>query len=78
MSATPEASQAITSELQIDMAAPPATSLLGLQLKPHDGGTRLTLSDSLVGLVTPESARCQLEGWQALFGQGLKGHVEQG
>jgi uncharacterized protein YndB with AHSA1/START domain len=54
----------------------PATSMLKLHLVERDGGTVLTLTDALFGNVTEGSAAAQEEGWLALFGDGLKNHVE--
>lgn len=54
----------------------PATSMLALALEERDGASLLTVTDSLVGHVSESTASCQLEGWQALFGGGLKPHAE--
>lgn len=54
----------------------PAVSMLELTLEEDGEGTRLRVRDALLGTVTEETARCQRDGWQALFGTGLRAHAE--
>lgn len=54
----------------------PATTMLRLSLEERDGGTVLKVTDALFGNVSEGSAAAQEEGWLALFGDGLKNHVE--
>lgn len=57
----------------------PASSMLRLCLKEASAtSTVLQLSDSVFGRVGDESAARLREGWQLLFGEGLKPYVEHG
>jgi uncharacterized protein YndB with AHSA1/START domain len=56
----------------------PASSMLRLCLKETGATTVLQLSDSVFGRVSEDSAARLREGWQLLFGEGLKPFVEHG
>ena len=56
----------------------PATTMLELSLQEADTGTLLVVRDALFGQVTESTARSLEEGWEKLFGQGLKRHAEGG
>lgn len=58
------------------------TTMLRLSLdevRGRDGAARtvLRLSDSVFGALAPDIAQSLGSGWQALFGDGLKAHVER-
>ncbi|XXF77794.1 hypothetical protein P2318_32805 [Myxococcaceae bacterium GXIMD 01537] len=55
----------------------PATSMLRLSFKEVEGTTVLQLSDSVFGRVSEDSATRLRQGWQLLFGEGFKPHVEK-
>ena len=55
----------------------PATTMLRLALEPHDGGTLLRVTDSLVGHVSDDTVKSLESGWTQLFGEGLKAHAER-
>jgi DNA-binding transcriptional ArsR family regulator/uncharacterized protein YndB with AHSA1/START domain len=52
------------------------TSHLTLMLEDAGAGTRLKLSDHIVGGLRPDLASDLTAGWQALFGDGLKPYIE--
>jgi hypothetical protein len=56
----------------------PATSLLHLELSPgrEEGTTLLKLTDSAFGRLAPGFRASASEGWQAIFGAGLKSVAE--
>jgi len=54
----------------------PATMILQLRLEPSASGTVLGLSHSIVGGISDDLAANMREGWQLLFGEGLKPYVE--
>jgi len=54
----------------------PAISMLELALEGSGGHTRLRVRDALFGNVNESTGGSQCEGWQALFGRGLREHVE--
>ncbi len=55
----------------------PAQSVIMISLEESDGGTLLTLTDSLIGNVTDEMLNSMDEGWKMLYGEGgLKTYVE--
>ena len=56
----------------------PATTMLELSLDESDTGTLLVVRDALFGQVTESTANSLEEGWEKLFGQGLRRHVEGG
>lgn len=56
----------------------PASSMLRLCLKENGAATVLQLSDSVFGRVNDDSAARLRQGWQLLFGEGLKPYVERG
>ena len=49
------------------------------EVRGRDGAARtvLRLSDSVFGVLAPDIARSLDSGWKALFGEGLKAHVER-
>ena len=56
----------------------PATSIVRLTLEEQAGKTVLHVTDALFGCLR-ENAEQQIgDGWQMLFGDGLKAHVETG
>jgi len=57
----------------------PATSLLHIAFEPGplEGSTILKLTDSLFGRLGPGMAASVGSGWQSIFGDGLKRHVEE-
>lgn len=55
----------------------PATTMLRLDLKAETGGTRLTVSDAIVGNVSDKGAAGIEEGWRFLFGTCLKAWTEK-
>lgn len=54
----------------------PATTMLHLALAEEGGKTTLTVKDALFGALGDTTASSLKEGWQQLFGEGLKKHVE--
>ncbi len=52
----------------------PAISLLHIELAPTPSGTRLKVSDSTIG--DAHDSVSKTEGWQQIFGTGLKAYVE--
>ena len=54
----------------------PTTSMLKLALDADGDGSKLVISDALTGNVTDKSAGSAMEGWQMLFGEGLKKYAE--
>ena len=54
----------------------PATTMLELSLEETDTGSKLVVRDALFGHVTEAAAKSLEEGWDQLFRQGLKEHVE--
>ena len=54
----------------------PATTMLRVALEDDGQGTRLRIADALFGNVTGDGAASLEAGWRALFGDGLKAHVE--
>jgi DNA-binding transcriptional ArsR family regulator/uncharacterized protein YndB with AHSA1/START domain len=59
------------------MAVPygPALTLLHLGLAPTAGGTVLSISDSTIGQINGAEST-KVEGWQEIFGAGLRAFVE--
>jgi uncharacterized protein YndB with AHSA1/START domain len=55
----------------------PAKTYLRIAFEEDGGRTRLKISDSIFGRVTPASAEQFRAGWEMLFGQGLKAWVEK-
>lgn len=55
----------------------PKLSMLKLSLEAHGKGTRLTVSEALMGRLGDDSSGTE-EGWRQLFGDGLKKHAERG
>ena len=58
----------------------PALSLLHLEVVPGeaDGTSVLKLTDSVHGRIGPDMRASLAEGWQAIIGEGLVAHLEQG
>ena len=54
----------------------PCTTLLTVKLAASGAKTRLTVSDALYGRVSDKQITSLNEGWQQLFGKGLKEFVE--
>lgn len=54
----------------------PCLSMLSLTLVETEAGTRLEIRDALIGPETITTSTSLDAGWRALFGQGLKAHVE--
>jgi uncharacterized protein YndB with AHSA1/START domain len=54
----------------------PCTTLLTLKLSDEDGGTRLSVTDALYGLVTDGQVESLQSGWRKLFTDGLKRAAE--
>ena len=54
----------------------PCTTLLTIKLAASGEKTRLTVSDALYGRVSDEQITSLSEGWQQLFGKGLREFVE--
>jgi hypothetical protein len=50
--------------------------MLKLGVEARGKGSVLIVSDSLVGNVSEQSAAAQAEGWQQLFGEGLRSLAE--
>jgi DNA-binding transcriptional ArsR family regulator len=67
----------VSLDLQGSMAVPygPAITLLHLELEARPGGTRLKVSDSTIGAAG--DAKSKHDGWQQVFGDGLKAYVER-
>ncbi|MFT5285980.1 MAG: hypothetical protein ACI8TQ_002148 [Planctomycetota bacterium] len=55
----------------------PGISMLELALEDHDGGTLLTIKDAMFGAVSEATAKTMSEGWELLFGDGLRAFVEK-
>jgi len=55
----------------------PKLSMLKLSLEARGGGTVLKVGEALMGRLNDDSSGTA-EGWQQLFGDGLKKHVEGG
>ena len=66
----------VSLDLQGAMGVPygPALTLLHLELETRDGVTLLKVSDSTVG--AGGGSQAKIEGWQQVFRDGLKRHVE--
>ena len=66
----------VSLDLQGCLAVPygPAISLLHLELAPAASGTLLKVSDSTIG--DAHDSASKTEGWQQIFGAGLKAYVE--
>jgi DNA-binding transcriptional ArsR family regulator len=58
----------------------PATSLLHLEIVPGaaDGTSLLKLTDSVFGRIGADMRASLASGWQAIVGEGLVAHLEQG
>ncbi len=54
----------------------PGISMLELALEDADDGTVLTVKDALFGRVSSSGAKTQCEGWELLFGDGLRAFAE--
>ena len=54
----------------------PCTTLLTVKLAASGEKTRLTVSDALYGRVSDKQITSLSEGWQQLFGKGLREFVE--
>jgi len=54
----------------------PALSMLELALEDADGGTLFIVREAIFGNTSESSAKCQSEGWELLFGDGLRKHAE--
>lgn len=54
----------------------PATSIVRLSLEERDGKTVLHIADALFGCLRDSAEQQISEGWQMLFGDGLKPYVE--
>lgn len=55
----------------------PVTTILTLKLESKGAGTRLSVSDYLYGLVSPELGASMEAGWKRLFIEGLKAYIEK-
>lgn len=55
----------------------PATTMLEISLQETDTGTKLLVRDALFGHVAESTAKSLKQGWEQLFGQGLKEHAER-
>ena len=55
----------------------PANTFLRMQLQETDGGTSLTFTDSMFGVVNAESGQQIETSWQRLLEEGLKAYVER-
>lgn len=56
----------------------PCTTIVSLVLTDNGQGTTLRVSDALYGRVSEQTMTSLEKGWKALFGEGLKKHVEGG
>ena len=56
----------------------PAKTYLKLELEEAGGKTRLVVSDAVLGRTSEGAVEQMRSGWQMLFGDGLKAHVEKG
>lgn len=54
----------------------PATAYLLLRVEAHDGGTRVSLTNSMHGVVDEATLASTEAGWRMLLENGLKRHVE--
>jgi len=54
----------------------PSLSMLELALEDADGGTLFIVREAIFGHVSESTAKGQSEGWELLFGDGLRKHVE--
>jgi DNA-binding transcriptional ArsR family regulator len=68
----------ISLDLQGSMAVPygPALTLLHLELAAAKAGTTLKISDTTIGAAGHEGEAEKAKGWEQIFGEGLKRHVE--
>lgn len=74
---TPGDSMTLTGHVSPEWGGPCST-MLTLKLSAHEGGTRLSVSDALIGRVSEKLIGNLGSGWQQLFGDGLKRHAEAG
>lgn len=56
--------------------AGPSTTTMHIALEEREGGTLLTLSESVFGHVSDEMKSSLEQGWRQLFEDGLKRHLE--
>ncbi|MFT4542399.1 MAG: hypothetical protein ACI841_004867 [Planctomycetota bacterium] len=54
----------------------PATTMLHLGLEAINAGTRLSITDSMIGHMSDGTMKSLSEGWMQLFRDGLKSYVE--
>ena len=54
----------------------PALSYLAIRLEEKGAATRVNVTDTIFGFPSPGTAASMRDGWQILFEQGLKAHVE--
>ena len=54
----------------------PAISMLELALEDKDGGTLFIVREAIFGDTSESGAKCQSEGWELLFGDGLRKFAE--
>lgn len=54
----------------------PATTMLRMNLEETPTGTKLEISDAIVGHVQESMVNSLESGWKLLFGDGLKKHAE--
>jgi len=54
----------------------PCTTMLTVRLRAEGGGTCVTVSDALYGLVSDKQVSSLESGWRQLFGEGLKSFAE--
>ena len=54
----------------------PAISFLKFALSENDGGTLLTLSDTVLGQVSEKTKKSLITGWKLLYEDGFKKYVE--
>lgn len=54
----------------------PATSIVRIDLHPHERGCRLSVRDAVFGRVGPRTAESLKSGWQALLGDAFKRYAE--
>ena len=71
----PERSLDLLGHLSAEFGGP-ATTMLHLALEEVPEGTRLAISDSIIGHVSEGTVASLSSGWMQLFRDGLKAHAE--
>jgi uncharacterized protein YndB with AHSA1/START domain len=54
----------------------PATSIVRIDLQPHDQGCTLSVRDAVFGRVGPRTGESLRSGWQVLLGEAFKRYAE--